>query len=305
MTKANRPQFLSDFEGQPQVTAKLAVAVAGARSRNEPLDHVIFHGPAGLGKTTLSLILANEMQSRCVSLVAPAITSIDQLTRILVSLRYKDVLFIDEIHRLNVEIEEYLYSAIEDFVVIFPDRAGPLPIHLAPFTLAAGTTKAGSITKPLRQRFGIECALDFYSDESLARIIARDCQSLGLRFDPEALGILASKGRGTPRIAKTLLRRARDFTNGVLTVDCANQTLASEGIDSEGFNDLDRLYLSCLSNTMNGGPAGVKAIASSIDRDVTTLEENVEPFLIRKGMIVRTPRGRKIVKMSQPEPQYL
>lgn len=305
-----RPRLLEDFHGQPQATEKLRIAIDGARSRNEPLDHVIFHGPAGLGKTTLANIIANEMGSRCIMLAAPALESVTQMVKIITPIRYRDVLFIDEIHRLRIELEEFLYSAIEDFDIPYPLPDGRvISIPLAPFTLAGGTTRAGALTKPLRQRFGIDVALDYYADDALANILRREATKTGVSADDDAIQLLASRARGTPRVAKNLFRRTIDYAASKrlsVCLEAAAGALAMEGIDESGLNGIDRSYLDCLSRLFNGGPAGVRAIAASLERDWQTLEETVEPYLIRKGYVVRTPRGRKLVNHSpKAEMEYL
>jgi len=295
-----RPKRLAEYIGQPAVVEKLMIAVQAARERGEPLEHVLFHGPPGLGKTTLAHIIAAEMGSRLVISSGPAIQRPGDLMGILTNLEKGDVLFIDEIHRLSSAVEEFLYPAMEDrkvdFVVDKGMYAKTINVPLQPFTLVGATTRAGLVTAPLRERFGIFHHLDFYPPSDILAIIRRSSALLEMTAEAGALELLAERSRGTPRIANRLLRRVRDFAQvraaGRLSPEVAEQALTIEGIDTVGLDQLDRQVLKTIIDYYAGGPVGIEAIAATLNEETDTLVDVVEPFLLKIGFVNRTKRGR-------------
>ncbi|MBF8268289.1 MAG: ruvB [Dehalococcoidia bacterium] len=292
-----RPLVLEEYVGQTRVVESLNIAIAAAKKRQEPLEHILFHGPPGLGKTTLAHIIAREMGTSGPALEKPA-----DIVGILSNLETGEVLFIDEIHRLSHTVEEYLYSAMEDFQVDFVYGKGAyaktLPFQLKRFTLIGATTRAGLLTPPLRDRFGMIHHLDFYSPEELTEVVKRSSAILKVQIEPGGAREIARRSRGTPRMANRLLRRVRDYaqvmTQGVITQEVADAALTREGVDEMGLDRLDRLYLSTIAENYSGGPVGIDALAATINEEVQTLVEVVEPFLLKMGFVLRTPGGRKI-----------
>jgi len=301
-----RPICLDDFSGQPRLTENLLVFMKAARKRGEPLDHVLFSGPPGLGKTTLAHIIAAEMGGGIKVTSGPMLDKPGNLAGILTSLARGDVLFIDEIHRLTPAVEEYLYSAMEDFRIDILLESGPsaraVQLKLEPFTLVGATTRAGMLTSPLRARFGISNRLDYYRSEILERIIVRTATILGIEIDGRAAIEIARRSRGTPRIANRLLKRARDFAqvadSGVITDSLAKKTLEALEIDDDGLDDMDKKIMQALLHKFDGGPVGVSSLAVSVGEDESTIEEVYEPYLIQIGFIARTPRGRVATKSA-------
>jgi len=304
--RALRPQRLDEYIGQREVVASLRVSVEAARQRGECLDHVLLYGPPGLGKTTLAIILANEMASGLKSTSGPALERGDDLMGVLTSLESRDVLFVDEIHRLPRVVEELFYPAMEDFEVNFVMERGmharTMRIPLKPFTLVGATTRPGMLSAPLRERFGIFHHLDFYGDEELARIVIRSAGILGVPIEPAGAAEIARRARGTPRIANRLLRRVRDFAqvkgDGRITAAVADASLTMEGVDTRGLDRLDRRFLQAIIEQYGGGPVGLEAIAATINDDAETLAELVEPYLLKIGLIVRTPSGRRATPVA-------
>jgi len=295
-----RPQTLSEYIGQNKVRENLSVFLAAARGRGEPLDHVLLTGPPGLGKTTLAHIVAREMAAGLRITSGPMIARAGDLAGILTGLQPKDVLFVDEIHRLNPSVEEILYPAMEDFRLDVMIGEGPMArtmkIDLPPFTLIGATTRPGLLSQPLHGRFGITLRLDFYDVAALATIVDRSARILSIQIAPEAAREIGSRSRGTPRIANRLLRRLRDFAEvaGKDTIDLetARQALARLEVDEHGFDELDRRILTTIIEKFGGGPVGVGAIAASLGEDRGTLEDLYEPYLLQAGFLQRTPRGR-------------
>jgi holliday junction DNA helicase RuvB len=296
-----RPTRLGTFVGQETLKERLQIAVDAARERGEFLEHVLFHGPPGLGKTTLAHIIAAEMHGKLVTTSGPALEKTADLMGILTNLEPGDVLFVDEIHRTPRAIEEYLYPAMEDFAVDFVLDKGPfakaIRLALKRFTLVGATTRAGLISSPLRDRFGLYFHLDFYDPEALAAIVARSADILGVPIAPEATDEIARRARGTPRIANRLLRRVRDFAQvrDVPRVDLAlvRASLQLEGVDDAGLDELDRKVLQTIILRYDGGPVGIEALAATLQEEVDTLTDVVEPYLLRKGFLIRTSTGRK------------
>jgi holliday junction DNA helicase RuvB len=297
-----RPQRLDEYVGQRATVESLRVSVEAARQRSEPLDHVLLSGPPGLGKTTLATILANEMGAAIVTTAGPSLERGGDLMGILTNLNERDVLFLDEIHRLPRVVEELLYPAMEDFTVNFIMDKGlnarTMRIPLRPFTLVGATTRPGMLSSPLRERFGIFHHLDFYSLEELGAIVARSASILGATVEPDGAAAIAKRSRGTPRIANRLLRRVRDYVqvkgSGVVTAAGAVDALDREGVDSAGLDRLDRRFLGAIIEQYGGGPVGLEAIAATINDEAETLAEVVEPFLLKIGFLIRTPTGRKV-----------
>jgi Holliday junction DNA helicase RuvB len=310
-----RPPTLEEYIGQKKVVEKLSIALHAARGRGEPLEHALFYGPPGLGKTTLAYIIAHAMSSKITTTSGPALERTGDLMGILTNLGQGDILFIDEIHRLPANIEEFLYPAMEDFKVDFVVDKGmfakTINIPLKKFTLVGATTRAGSLSAPLRNRFGLFYHLEFYSVEELLQIILRSARILGAPVDEPGASEIARRARGTPRIANRLLRRVRDFAevkaSGHITLDVARDALKLEGVDNLGLDDLDRNFLSTIIKIYNGGPVGVEALSATLNEEVETLVDMVEPFLLQQGFISRTKAGRKAnepayrhLNLSQP-----
>lgn len=303
---ALRPLRFGDFSGQQKVVDNLRIFVEAAKYRGEPLDHTLLHGPPGLGKTTLSNIIANELGVGFKLTSGPVLDKPGDLAGILTSLEPNDVLFIDEIHRLSPVVEEYLYSAMEDYRIDIMIDKGPsarsIQIDLAPFTLVGATTRSGLLTAPLRARFGINLHLEYYDVDTLQTIIERSAGILGLPIDAEAAGEIASRSRGTPRIANALLRRVRDFAqvkgNGRIDLPIAQIALEALNIDRYGLDEIDNKILLTIIDKFRGGPVGIGTIATAIGEDSGTVEEVYEPFLIKEGFIKRTPRGREVTEMA-------
>jgi Holliday junction DNA helicase RuvB len=295
-----RPQRLADFIGQDQARSNLAVFIEAARARKEPLDHVLFVGPPGLGKTTLAQIVARELGVNFRATSGPVIAKAGDLAALLTNLEDRDVLFIDEIHRLNPAVEEILYPAMEDFQLDLIIGEGPaarsVKIDLARFTLVGATTRAGLLTNPLRDRFGIPVRLNFYTDAELEEIVNRGARVLGIAMKPEGANEIARRARGTPRIAGRLLRRVRDFAlvDGTAAIDraAADRALRELEVDAAGLDAMDRRYLTMIALNYGGGPVGIETIAAALSEPRDAIEDIIEPFLLQKGFIQRTPRGR-------------
>ncbi|MDR0726914.1 MAG: Holliday junction branch migration DNA helicase RuvB [Rickettsiales bacterium] len=297
-----RPKRLGDFVGQTDLKQNLSVFISGARSRGEAMDHVLLYGPPGLGKTTLAHIVANELGTNFRATAAPMLTKQGDLAAILTSLEPNDVLFIDEIHRLPTAIEEVLYSAMEDFKLDIMLGEGPsaksVRIDLPPFTLVGATTRTGLLSNPLRDRFGIDLRLTFYSPEDLANIITRSADILGIPIDKSGALALASSARGTPRIANRLLKRARDFATATnsrtISGDTIKTTLFQLKVDKCGLDEIDREYLNAIIKHFAGGPVGIENLAAILSEPTDTIEDVIEPYLMQQGFIQRTPRGRVV-----------
>ena len=303
---ALRPLSFDDFTGQTKVVENLRIFVEAARRRGEPLDHTLLHGPPGLGKTTLSNIIANELQVGFKLTSGPVLDKPGDLAGLLTALEPNDVLFIDEIHRLSPVVEEYLYSAMEDYRIDIMIDKGPaarsIQIDLNPFTLVGATTRSGLLTAPLRARFGINLHLEYYDSSTLKDIIQRSAHLMGVMIDRKAAAEIAGRSRGTPRIANALLRRVRDFAqvkgNGSIDVPIARYALEALNIDKYGLDEIDNKILLTIIDKFKGGPVGISTIATAIGEDAGTVEEVYEPFLIKEGFIRRTPRGREVTEQA-------
>ena len=304
--KVLRPKRLNDFAGQPSVVENLEIFVKAAKLRKEPLDHVLLHGPPGLGKTTLANIIANEMEVGFKVTSGPVLDKPGDLAGLLTNLNEGDVLFIDEIHRLSPVVEEYLYSAMEDYSIDILLDSGPnartVQIELNPFTLIGATTRSGLLTSPLRARFGINSRLEYYDSATLTAIVTRSSSLLSIPIIEEAAYKIASRSRGTPRICNALLRRVRDFAqikgDGTIDSKIAEVALKALNVDSYGLDEMDIRILSTMIDKFNGGPVGISTIATAIGENAGTLEEVYEPFLIQEGFLLRTPRGRKATSLA-------
>jgi Holliday junction DNA helicase RuvB len=302
LEKRLRPLSFDDFAGQDQVLENLKVFVAAANQRGEALDHALFHGPPGLGKTTLANILANELEVGIKITSGPVLDKPGDLAGLLTNLDERDVLFIDEIHRLSPVVEEYLYSAMEDFKIDIMIESGPnartVQINLNPFTLIGATTRSGLLTAPMRARFGISSRLQYYTTELLTTIVERSASILKMPIDLEAAIEIAGRSRGTPRIANALLRRVRDFAqikgNGRIDLEISRYALKALNVDAHGLDEMDNKILLTIINKFKGGPVGLSTLATAVSESSETIEEVYEPFLIQEGFIMRTPRGREV-----------
>lgn len=304
--RALRPLSFADFTGQQKVVENIKVFVQAAKKRGEPLDHVLLHGPPGLGKTTLSHIIANELNTNIKVTSGPILDKPGDLAGLLTNLEDNDVLFIDEIHRLNPIVEEYLYSAMEDFKIDIMLDSGPsarsVQITLSPFTLIGATTRSGLLTSPLRARFGINSRLEYYDADLLSTIVERSSHILNTSIKGDAAVEIARRSRGTPRIANNLLRRTRDFAeikgDGTITMEIAQMALKALDVDDHGLDDMDNRILSTIIEKFKGGPVGISTIATACGEEAETIEEVYEPFLIKEGYIKRTSRGREATELA-------
>jgi len=301
-----RPQRLAEYLGQQAAREQLGIYIEAARRRNEALDHVLIFGPPGLGKTTLSHVIANELGVNLRTTSGPVIERAGDLAALLTNLQPRDVLFVDEIHRLSPVVEEVLYPAMEDFQIDIMIGEGPaarsIKLDLPPFTLIGATTRAGLLTSPLRDRFGIVQRLEFYTPEELAAIVRRSARILGIACDPIGAAEIARRSRGTPRIANRLLRRARDYAevraDGVITLDVARAAMEMLKVDPEGFDALDRRLLKTIMESFDGGPVGADSLAAALSEERGTIEDVLEPYLIQQGYLVRTARGRMVTSRA-------
>ena len=304
--RALRPLSFDDFAGQDQILENLKIFVEASNKRGDALDHTLFHGPPGLGKTTLAYILANELQVGIKVTSGPVIDKPGDLAGLLTNLEERDVLFIDEIHRLSPIVEEYLYSAMEDYRIDIMIESGPnartVQINLKPFTLVGATTRSGLLTAPMRARFGISSRLQFYNTEILTSIVQRSAAILDVPINMEAAIEIAGRSRGTPRIANALLRRVRDFAqikgDGKIDVEISKFSLKALNVDAYGLDEMDNKILTTIIDKFKGGPVGITTIATAVSESVETIEEVYEPFLIQQGFIMRTPRGREVTELA-------
>lgn len=304
---AVRPQTLKEYIGQQDIKDKLKVSISAAKQRQEPHEHVLLHGPPGLGKTTLSLIIANEMKANLVSTSGPALKAPQDLFGILTNIQKYDVLFIDEIHRLSKSLEEYLYSAMEDFKIDFiiekNGKNKTITIPVKPFTLIGATTQSGKLSGPLRTRFGISHHLKFYTNNELEQIVKRSAGEYNIVIDDESAKAIAVRSRGTPRTTNRLLRRVRDYADfdsaKRITIDCVVKTMNLEKIDHLGLDELDRQFLQTIHDVYKGGPVGINAIAATLNEEVNTFTDTVEPYLLQIGLLARTKTGRKLTDKAQ------
>ena len=304
--RALRPITFDDFTGQAQVLENLKVFVEAANMRGEALDHTLFHGPPGLGKTTLAHILANELRVGIKVTSGPVLDKPGDLAGLLTNLEERDVLFIDEIHRLSPIVEEYLYSAMEDYKIDIMLETGPnartVQINLSPFTLVGATTRSGLLTAPMRARFGISSRLQYYDTELLSTIVERSAEILKVPISNEAAIEIAGRSRGTPRICNALLRRVRDFAqikgNGTIDIDISKFGLKALNVDAHGLDEMDNKILSTIIDKFKGGPVGITTLATAVSESAETIEEVYEPFLIQQGFIMRTPRGREVTELA-------
>lgn len=306
LEKKLRPLYFNDFTGQDQVLENLLIFVQAANLRGEALDHTLFHGPPGLGKTTLAHILANELDVNIKVTSGPVLDKPGDLAGLLTNLEERDVLFIDEIHRLSPIVEEYLYSAMEDYKIDIMIESGPnartVQINLNPFTLVGATTRSGLLTAPMRARFGISSRLQYYKTDLLTTIVQRSSSILNVPISMEAAIEIAGRSRGTPRIANALLRRVRDFAqikgNGKIDIEIAKFALEALNVDAHGLDEMDNKILTTIIDKFKGGPVGITTLATAVSESAETIEEVYEPFLIQQGFIMRTPRGREVTEQA-------
>ncbi|MEM1422869.1 MAG: Holliday junction branch migration DNA helicase RuvB [Planctomycetota bacterium] len=301
-----RPRVLDEYVGQRELVERLTIAISASRERSEPVEHLLLHGPPGLGKTTLAHVIATEMGSAVHVTSGPAITKGADLVGALTRLEPNDVLFVDEIHRMPVAVEEFIYPAMEDGRIDVAIDAGlhgrTVQLAIKPFTLIGATTRAGLLSAPLRSRFGMVHHLRYYPADDLQRILSRSRDLLSVEAQPDALATIASRSRGTPRIANRLLRRVRDYAQvragGVITTRVVDEALALEGVDERGMDELDRMYMKAIATTYAGGPVGLEAVAATLGEDSGTLEDVVEPYLLQIGFLSRTRRGRMVTRAA-------